>query len=136
MYKRQQMHRAAELRGGKKIKLRWNTPTEVRRSLAKVNNCLLYTSSRFLVIDMPALTKENLYRIIRHDYPKIKEEALDAFGGLFLDLQEKADNSEISTKCCLLYTSVLPGKGRHAVCIRGSLWDMRRRIRSLWRTGT
>lgn len=36
--------------------------------------------SRFLVIDMPALTKENLYRIIRHDYPKIKEEALDAFG--------------------------------------------------------
>ena len=32
-------------------------------------------------------------------YPKIKEEALDAFGGLFLDLQEKADNSEISTKC-------------------------------------
>ena len=28
-----------------------------------------------------------------------KEEALDAFGGLFLDLQEKADNSEISTKC-------------------------------------
>lgn len=55
--------------------------------------------SRFLVIDMPALTKENLYRIIRHDYPKIKEEALNAFGGLFLDLQEKADNSEISTKC-------------------------------------
>lgn len=55
--------------------------------------------SRFLVIDMPALTKENLYRIIRHDYPEIKEEALDAFGGLFLDLQEKADNSEISTKC-------------------------------------
>ena len=55
--------------------------------------------SRFLVIDMPALTKENLYRIIRYDYAKIKEEALDAFGGLFLDLQEKADNSEISTKC-------------------------------------
>ena len=55
--------------------------------------------SRFLVIDMPALTNENLYRIIRYDYPKIKEEALDAFGGQYLDLQEKADNSEISTKC-------------------------------------
>ena len=37
-YQLMQMHRAAELRGGKKIKLRWNTPTEVRRSLAKVNN--------------------------------------------------------------------------------------------------
>lgn len=54
--------------------------------------------SRFLVIDMPALTEENLCRIIRHDYPDVKEEALQAFGGLFLDLQVKAQNSEISTK--------------------------------------
>lgn len=54
--------------------------------------------SRFLVIDMPALTEDNLYRIIRHDYPDIKDEALQAFGGLFLDLQIKAQNSEISTK--------------------------------------
>ncbi len=54
--------------------------------------------SRFLVIDMPPLTEENLYRIIRHDYPDITEEALQAFGGLFLDLQVKAQNSEISTK--------------------------------------
>jgi len=54
--------------------------------------------SRFLVIDMPALTRENLYRIIRHDYPDVKEEALEAFGGLFLDLQVKAQNGEISTK--------------------------------------
>ena len=54
--------------------------------------------SRFLVIDMPPLTEENLYRIIRHDYPDIKEEALQAFGGLFLDLQVKAQNSAISTK--------------------------------------
>ncbi|MBR5508910.1 MAG: MoxR family ATPase [Lachnospiraceae bacterium] len=54
--------------------------------------------SRFLVIDMPALTEVNLHRIIRHDYPKIKDDALQAFGGLFLDLQVKAQNSEISTK--------------------------------------
>jgi len=54
--------------------------------------------SRFLVVDMPALTEENLYRIIRHDYPDIREDALQAFGGLFLDLQVKAQNSEISTK--------------------------------------
>lgn len=27
--------------GGKKKKLRWNTPTEVRRSLAKINNMVL-----------------------------------------------------------------------------------------------
>lgn len=54
--------------------------------------------SRFLVIDMPALTEDNLFRIIRHDYSGIKEEALQAFAGLFLDLQKKALNSEISTK--------------------------------------
>lgn len=35
------MNRALVARDGKKIKLRWNTPTAVRRSLAKVNNMLL-----------------------------------------------------------------------------------------------
>ena len=54
--------------------------------------------SRFLVIDMPELSEENLRKIIRHDYPGIKEVAEDAFCGLFLDLQTKAQNSEISTK--------------------------------------
>lgn len=54
--------------------------------------------SRFLVIDMPALTEETLRRIICHDFPDIREEALQAFCGLFLDLQVKAQNSEISTK--------------------------------------
>ena len=54
--------------------------------------------SRFLVIDMPALTEENLCRVIRYDYPDIQDEALEAFSGLFLDLQVKAQNSEISTK--------------------------------------
>ena len=54
--------------------------------------------SRFLVIDMPELPEENLRKIIRHDYPGIKEAAEDAFCGLFLDLQTKAQNSEISTK--------------------------------------
>ena len=54
--------------------------------------------SRFLVIDMPELSEENLRKIIRHDYPGTKEAAEDAFCGLFLDLQTKAQNSEISTK--------------------------------------
>ena len=54
--------------------------------------------SRFLVIDMPELSEENLRKIIRHDYPGIKEAAEDAFCGLFLDLQTKAQNSEISPK--------------------------------------
>ena len=54
--------------------------------------------SRFLVIDMPAQTAETLGFIIRTSYPQVKPEALEQFVGLFLDLQLKADNSEISTK--------------------------------------
>lgn len=54
--------------------------------------------SRFLVIDMPAQTAETLRFIIRTSYPQVRPEALEQFVGLFLDLQLKADNSEISTK--------------------------------------
>lgn len=54
--------------------------------------------SRFLVIDMPAQTEETLGFIIRTSYPDAKPEAVEQFVGLFLDLQLKADNSEISTK--------------------------------------
>lgn len=54
--------------------------------------------SRFLVIDMPAQTAETLGFIIRTSYPQVRPEAVEQFVGLFLDLQLKADNSEISTK--------------------------------------
>lgn len=54
--------------------------------------------SRFLVIDMPAQTADTLEFIIRKSYPEAKPEAVEQFVGLFLDLQLKADNSEISTK--------------------------------------
>ena len=54
--------------------------------------------SRFLVIDMPPLTESTLMRILRANFPEAKETGLQAFAGLFLDLQTKAQNSEISTK--------------------------------------
>ena len=54
--------------------------------------------SRFLVIDMPPLTESTLMRILRANFPDAKEAGLRAFAGLFLDLQMKAQNSEISTK--------------------------------------
>lgn len=37
-YQFSQMQKSVQDRNGKKIKLRWNTPTEVRRSLARINN--------------------------------------------------------------------------------------------------
>lgn len=54
--------------------------------------------SRFLVIDMPAQTEESLEFIFRQMFPDAREKAAEQFIGVFLDLQLKAQNSEISTK--------------------------------------
>ena len=54
--------------------------------------------SRFLVIDMPAQTEESLKFIFHQMFPGAREEAVEQFTGVFLDLQKKALNSEISTK--------------------------------------
>lgn len=54
--------------------------------------------SRFLVIDMPPQTEETLEFIFKKMFPQIKKEAMAQFIGVFLDLQLKAQNSEISTK--------------------------------------
>ena len=54
--------------------------------------------SRFLVIDMPRQSEETLERIFKNTFPTGKEAAMQQFIGLFLDLQLKAENGEISTK--------------------------------------
>ena len=53
--------------------------------------------SRFTVIRMPALQPEQLRRLLRADVPNASEEHVDRCVGLFLDLNEKAVNGEIST---------------------------------------
>lgn len=54
--------------------------------------------SRFLVIEMPSVTEETLHYILTSQFPDFKKEGLEQICGLFLDLQRKADNNEISTK--------------------------------------
>ena len=54
--------------------------------------------SRFLVIDMPPQTEESLHFIFRKMFPYAKEKAVEQFVGIFMDLQLKCMNSEISTK--------------------------------------
>ncbi|KIR01709.1 hypothetical protein P261_00523 [Lachnospiraceae bacterium TWA4] len=54
--------------------------------------------SRFLVIDMPPLDEETIAFLLAKNFPDAKKEALEQFAGLFLDLQTKAYNGEISTK--------------------------------------
>lgn len=54
--------------------------------------------SRFLVIRMPEPDERTLAEIIRYQFPDICMEAMDQLIGLFLDLQVKAANGEITTK--------------------------------------
>lgn len=54
--------------------------------------------SRFMVLNIPPLNSEKLSYIIKAEYPKIREEYLDSFIGLFQDLQLKSQYSEISSK--------------------------------------
>ncbi|HIR12828.1 MAG TPA: MoxR family ATPase [Candidatus Choladousia intestinavium] len=54
--------------------------------------------SRFLVIEMPSVNEETLERILRDLFQDFKEEGLRQILGLFMDLQTKAANNEISTK--------------------------------------
>lgn len=54
--------------------------------------------SRFLVIEMPPVTEETLRQILTALFPDFRKEGLEQICGLFLDLQLKANNNEISTK--------------------------------------
>ncbi|MDR2520200.1 MAG: MoxR family ATPase [Eubacteriaceae bacterium] len=54
--------------------------------------------SRFLVIEMPAVDEATLEKILTDSFPLLSHKALEQFSGLFLDLQLKALNGEITTK--------------------------------------
>ena len=54
--------------------------------------------SRFLVIEMPSVDGDTLELILKDLFPGFKEEGLRQVTGLFMDLQTKAANNEISTK--------------------------------------
>lgn len=53
--------------------------------------------SRFTVIRMPTLQAGQLHRLLRADVPEAAEENIACCVGLFIDLNEKAVNGEIST---------------------------------------
>lgn len=54
--------------------------------------------SRFMVVDMPPLEEETIGFLLKTYFQNAKDQALEQFTGLFLDLQTKAYNGEISTK--------------------------------------
>ena len=55
-------------------------------------------ASRFSVIRMPTLRPEQLRRLLKMDVPQAAEEHIERCVGLFLDLNEKAVNGEVSTR--------------------------------------
>lgn len=54
--------------------------------------------SRFAVIKMPMISKDNLIKLIQDKFETISEQATEEFANVFLDLQKKCENSEISSK--------------------------------------
>lgn len=54
--------------------------------------------SRFAVIKMPMISKDNLIKLIQDKFETISEQAVEEFANVFLDLQKKCENSEISSK--------------------------------------
>ena len=55
-------------------------------------------ASRFVVIDMPAITTEGLVKLLRREFPDLRSTYADQFADLFRDIQKKCDGGELSTK--------------------------------------
>ena len=54
--------------------------------------------SRFVVLDMPVISEENLQKLLRRSFPDLKKEWAVQLTELFRDLRAKCDSGEISTK--------------------------------------
>lgn len=54
--------------------------------------------SRFMVIELPLISDENLSKLIKFNYPTIKDEYVGRFIKLFKDIELKVQNSEISSR--------------------------------------
>lgn len=55
-------------------------------------------ASRFAVINMPCISAENLQKLLRHEFPALRETYVAQFASLFTDIRAKCDGAEISTK--------------------------------------
>mgnify|MGYP000824701736 CR=1 FL=1 len=55
-------------------------------------------TSRFVVIDMPAIPEEGLQKLLTREFPNLKTDYALQFAGLFRDIQKKCDGGELSTK--------------------------------------
>ncbi len=54
--------------------------------------------SRFVVIEMPPITEENLKKLLKREHPELKDEWAEQFAQLYQELRRKVNSAEISTK--------------------------------------
>lgn len=75
-------------------------------------------TSRFVVIQMPMIAQEQLKKLLENEFPGMKAKYAEQFASLFLDLQKKCENSEISSRALdlrgLLDAASLMEKGLEA----------------------
>ena len=55
-------------------------------------------ASRFVVVDMPAISDDGLMKLLGREFPDLKPAYAQHFTELFQDLQKKCDGGELSTK--------------------------------------
>ena len=55
-------------------------------------------TSRFVVIQMPSIDQDGLVRLLGDEFPTLEKKYKEQFAQLFLDLQKKCENAEISEK--------------------------------------
>ena len=55
-------------------------------------------ASRFMVIQMPIISVENLKKLLRAQFPTLREEFADQLALLFGEIRKKCESAEISTK--------------------------------------
>ena len=55
-------------------------------------------ASRFMVINMPIISKENLQKLLQSQFQSLRPEYAEQLAELFQDIRKKCDSAEISTK--------------------------------------
>ena len=55
-------------------------------------------ASRFMVINMPIISRENLAKLLKSQFEELKDDYANLLAELFEDIRKKCDSSEISTK--------------------------------------
>ena len=56
------------------------------------------SAARFVVIQMPSIDQDGLVRLLSDEFPTLEKKYKEQFAQLFLDLQKKCKNAEISEK--------------------------------------